>query len=175
MHNHNRGLDVMNKRKNIKLSYRTIKTEKGFALVAAILACLILMALAMLVIHLSTQDLRISTRVVGEKKAMSAAETGIHQLIINFNPQNLAASAVTDVAADAVNAPGDFYTIGLPTLPTAGPAFLPLIGFAVGGGQSWGQRCYAATVTGTNTNYNSRMVVGVGIGFGPIEISTMSR
>lgn len=157
------------------LSYRTIKTEKGFALVAAILACMILLALAMLVINLSTRDLRISAKTVGEKKAMTAAETGIHQLIINFNPQNLAASAVTNVAADAVNAPGDFYTVSVPTLPAAGPAFLPLTGFAIGGGQSWGQRRYSVDVTGTNTSYNTRVDIGLGVGYGPIEISTMSR
>ena len=160
------------------LHRRQIPSQKGFALVAAILACLILMALAMLVIHLSTQDLRISTKVVGEKKALTAAETGMHQLMRIFNPQatgGLASFAVANVAVDPTNAPGDFYTIATPSLPNWGPAFLPMPGYSIGGGQSWGQRRYDSTVTGTNTIYSTQVAIGVGIGFGPIEISTMSR
>jgi hypothetical protein len=160
------------------LSRRNPDSEKGFALVAAVLACLILLALAMLVIHLSTQDLRISTKVVGEKKAMSAAETGIHQLMRTFDPQatgGLASFVKTNVVVDDVNAPGDRYDIGAPSLPTSGPAFLPLTGFAIGGGQSWGQRRYNVDITGRNTSFNTRVEIGVGVGYGPIEISTMSR
>jgi hypothetical protein len=130
----------------------------------------------MLVIQLSTQDLRISARTVGEKKSMTAAETGIHNLIQNFDPTNLSASATSSpVAVDAVNAPGDFYTISNPYLPATGPAFLPLAGFSIGGGQSWGQRRYNVDVTGTNNTYGTRADIGVGLGYGPIEISTMSR
>jgi len=155
------------------------ESEKGFVLIAAVLACLILLALAMLVIHLSTQDLRISARTVGEKKAMSAAETGIHRLIQNFDPLQLSASTVPNTndtgEVDPVNAPGDFYTISAPYLPTSGPAFLPLAGFSSGGGQSWGQRRYNVDVTGRNNTYGTRADIGVGLGYGPIEISTMSR
>jgi Tfp pilus assembly protein PilX len=169
---------MQNKRTYAILSRRNPDSEKGFALVAAVLACVILLALAMLVIHLSTQDLRISAKVVGEKKAMAAAETGIHQLMRTFDPQatgGLASFAATNVAVDAVNAPGDVYTIGAPSVPTSGPAFLPMPGYSIGGGQSWGQRCYNADVTGRNTGYNTRIDIGVGLGYGPIEISTMSR
>jgi hypothetical protein len=160
------------------LQRRGIPSQKGFALMAAILACLILMALAMLVIHLSTQDLRISAKTVGEKKALTAAETGIHQLMRTFDPQapgGIASFAAANVAVDPTNAPGDLYTIGAPGLPNWGPAFLPMPGYSIGGGQSWGQRRYDATVTGTNTRYNTRVDISVGIGYGPIEISTMSR
>jgi hypothetical protein len=172
-----RGI-MLSKRRYALLSRRNPNSEKGFALVAAVLACLILLALAMLVIHLSTQDLRISTKVVGEKKAMSAAETGIHQLMRTFDPQatgGLGSFARTDVVVDAVNAPGDRYSIGTPTVPTTGPAFLPMAGYSIGGGQSWGQRRYDVDITGRNTSYSTRVDIGLGVGYGPIEISTMSR
>ena len=55
---------------------RRLSSEKGFALVTAILACVILFALAMLILQLSTGDLRVSAKSVGDKKAMAAAETG---------------------------------------------------------------------------------------------------
>jgi len=172
-----RGLkqEMMIDRKYNGLHGQNATSEKGFALVAALLACLILLALGMLVIHLSTQDLRISVKSVGEKKAMAAAETGIHRLVQTFDPQNLAASSQSSVAVDTVNAPGDFYTIGAPAVPTTGPAFLPMSGYSIGGGQSWGQRRYNVDITGTNTSYSTRTEIGVGIGYGPIEISTMSR
>ena len=51
-----------------------VRNEEGFALIAAILANLILLAVGIIAINISTQDLRISMRVVGDKKAMSAAE-----------------------------------------------------------------------------------------------------
>jgi len=163
-------------RKTVVLNCGGRKSEKGFALVAAILACLILLALAMLVIQLSTQDLRISARTVGEKKSMTAAETGIHNLIQNFDLQiclHLRLQAPSPLMPS--NAPGDFYTISNPYLPATGPAFLPLAGFSIGGGQSWGQRRYNVDVTGTNNTYGTRADIGVGLGYGPIEISTMSR
>jgi Tfp pilus assembly protein PilX len=149
--------------------------EKGFALVTALIACVILFALAMLILQLSTGDLRVSSRSVGDKKAGSAAETGIHRLVQNFNPANLAASAVTNLQVDPNNDPASVYTIGTPALPTVGPVFLPMQGYSIGGGQSWGQRRYVVDVTGQNTAYNTQVSVNTGIGFGPIEISTMSR
>ncbi len=154
---------------------KQLSSEKGFALVTAILACVILFALAMLVIQLSTGDLRVSARTVGDKKAMMAAESGIHRMMQNFDPQNLAASAAANVQVDATNDPNSVYTIGTPGNPSSGPTFLPLAGYSIGGGQSWGQRRYVVTVTGQNTSYNTRVDIATGVGYGPIEISTMSR
>lgn len=147
-----------------------------------------LFALAMLVIHLSTQDLRSSAKNVGDKKASSGAETGIHRMVQNFDPQNLPASAVTSTTANAVqingvwylqvdsaNDPNSVYTIGTPTRPTSGPTFLPMTGYSIGGGQSWGQARYVVDVTGRNTAYDTSVTIGTGVGYGPIEISTMSR
>jgi len=150
-------------------------SEKGFALVAAILACVILFALAMLVIHLSTQDIRSSAKNVGDKKAGAAAETGIHRMMQNFDPQNLGSSAQTNVQVDSTNDPNSVYTIGTPARPANGPAFLPMTGYSIGGGQSWGQSRFVVTVTGRNTAYDTKVEIGTGVGYGPIEISTMSR
>jgi hypothetical protein len=153
---------------------RPLSSEDGFALVTAVLACVILFALAMLVIHLSTQDLRLSGQIIGGKKAQAAAETGIHDLIRNFNPVNPGASVVADFAYDNVNAGGSVYSIGTPVVPTIG-SFRPMIGYSIGGGQSWGQKAWDVTVTGRQTQYGTSVSIGTGIGYGPIESSTMSR
>jgi Tfp pilus assembly protein PilX len=149
--------------------------RKGFALVTAILAIMILMALGFLAISVTTGDLKITSRLVGEKKAISAAETGIHRLMQNFDPVNMTGAQVTNVQVDASTDAASRYTIGNVRLPASGPAVLPLTGYAVGGGQQWGQRRYMGSVTGVNTNYNSSVTIDVGMGYGPIEISTMSR
>jgi Tfp pilus assembly protein PilX len=75
-----------NKRTDAVFRRRSHDSEKGYALVSAIIACVILLGLAMLVIQVSTQDLRISAQTVGEKKAMAATDSGIHRLVRNFNP-----------------------------------------------------------------------------------------
>ena len=147
--------------------------RKGFALITAILAIMILIALGFLAISVTTGDLKITSRVVGEKKALSAAETGIHRLMQNFDPATHGTQ--TDQQVDSTADPASIYTINDWTVPTSGPAVLPLTGYAIGGGQQWGQRCYGGSVTGKNTTYNSSVQIDVGMGYGPIEISTMSR
>ncbi len=154
---------------------RIQRREKGFALIAALLANLILLAVGIIAINLSTQDIRISMTAVGDKKAMAAAESGIHALMQNFDPNNLTASALTNVQVDALTDPYSRYTVAAPTLPTTGPAILPAVGYSIGGGQMWGQERFETTVTGTNTAYNATVQIDIGLGFGPIEITTMYR
>ena len=148
---------------------------KGFALVTAILAIMILMALGFLALSVTTGDLKITTRVVGEKKALIAAETGIHRLMQNFDPMNLTGAQVNNAQVNAAADPNSRYTISSVGRPASGPDALPLRGYSIGGGQQWGQRRYVGSVTGVNTNYNSSVTIGVGMGYGPIEITTMSR
>lgn len=159
----------------MRYSKRILSSEKGFILVTAVLACMILLALTIMIINLTTSDLQVSAQNVGQKKALTAAETGIHRMMQSFDPQNMASSAVSGIQVDSNNDPNSVYTISTPTMPTGGPEFLPLTGYAIGGGQQWGQRRYNVDVTGINTHYNTRVTIGVGIGYGPIEISTMMR
>jgi Tfp pilus assembly protein PilX len=150
--------------------------EKGFALVAALLANLILLAVGIVAINLSSQDIRVSMKTVADKKAVNAAEAGIHWLTVNFDPANLAAVAVTNQQVDASTDPNTKYTIAQPTEPTTGPAQIPLPGFSIGGSQTWGQARYDVKgVTGTNTAYNTTVTIDVGLGHGPVEMGTMSR
>jgi len=113
-------------------------SEQGIALVTAILACVILFALAMLVIYLSTGDLRVSAKVTGEKKAAIAAEAGLHSLIKNLDPQNLAAIAATEIPIDPSADPNSVYSLSTPTNPAMGPTFMPMTGYSIGEGSPWG-------------------------------------
>jgi hypothetical protein len=153
-----------------------ISSARGFALVAAILACLILMALAILVISLSTGDLRTSATVVGDKKSLAAVESGIQKLSQNFDPSATAANfglgaSTTWQNVDATNDPGSQYRYSASAASTMPP--LPLAGYSMEAGQGWGMARYNITVEGQNTNYNTRAQVDVGIGYGPVPTGTM--
>jgi hypothetical protein len=145
--------------------------RNGFSLVIVLLGILILMALGVLAVSVTTTDLQITSRIIGEKKALMAAETGIQVLTNSFTPAN-----ITSISgyADATDTTSN-YSINAPFDPTSGPASLPLKGYSIGGGQQWGQRLYNASVTGQNSSYGSSIQIDFSIGYGPIEITTMSR
>ncbi len=159
----------------IQVGKKDKREQGGFALISSILALFILMGLGLLAFTVSTRDVRVSSRVVGEKKAFSAAEAGIHHLTSSFAPENLGASAVTQSQVDPYTDPDSRFSITAPSRPTFGPATIPIAGYAIGGGQVWGQERFNARVTGINTRYNSTMPVDVGLGFGPVEITTAYR
>jgi Tfp pilus assembly protein PilX len=159
-----------------KLIRKMLKPDggDGFALIVALLANMVLLAFCVLSVWIATKDIRISSRMVGEKMALDAAESGIHKLISNFDPDNLAASACSNIQIDPLNS-NSFYSASAPARPTSGPVSLPMPGYSIGGGQQWGQVRYVTTVTGTNTRYNTSVEIEVSVGYGPIEITTMSR
>jgi Tfp pilus assembly protein PilX len=151
--------------------------ESGFALIAALLAVWILTAVGMLVYSMTSQDVRISSRMVGEKKAFFATEAGVHELTRGFDPFNLTDASKYDKDV-YVNTGLDAYThyrISPPVVPTSGPMTLTLIGHSVGGQQQWGSTRFVTTVMGSNTKYGSTVQVDVGVGFGPVEITTAYR
>ena len=148
--------------------------EEGFALIAALLVFWVLTALGMLVFSVTTQDVRVSSRTVGERKAFTAAESGIHVLTQNFNPANPNSSAASGVAVDSSGDPNTKYSIGAsPTgwTPTSGPGAVPIPGYE----PNWGRQRFLARVTGTNTAYNSSVQIDTGIGYGPVDITTLYR
>jgi Tfp pilus assembly protein PilX len=155
-----------------KLRDMKIKRKEGFALVAAIIACLILLAVGMVAYLMTTQDSRTSLRVMGDKKAMMATESGIHFLMANFDPLNLGGVVVNNIPVNAAADPSSQYSIAQPA-PLASGSIRPLAGYAITSG--WGQIGYHATVTGQNTNYGGQAQVDVGFGYGPVEIDTRYR
>ena len=157
-------------RQNTQIALRLRNSEDGFALVAAIMACLILLALGMLVISLSTQDIRVSAKIVGEKRSLAAAEEGIHSLSQTFDPENPVNAPVTTTRADGVSN----YTINYPAKPpTTGPLGIRLPGYDIGGGKIYGERRYNVSVTGRSTAYNTQVTIGVGLGYGPVDLTTL--
>jgi hypothetical protein len=152
------------------------RSDNGFALIASLLAIWILTAVGVLVFVLTTRDVRVSSRVVGEKKAFSAAEAGVHRMTQNFDPVSPSASVTPGpLPVDPDYDLGSQYTIDTVGPPNHGPSAIPMVGYAISGGQQWGATRYVAGVTGTNTRYNSTAQIEIGVGYGPIEITTAYR
>lgn len=173
----------------------TLGNEKGFALLAAIIASLIILAVGMLVINMSVGDLRATSMTVCSKKALAATESGIHRLIQDFNssgPWNAANnySPLNDASGNLCGTanysrsnyiwrsiPGGTdantqFAICAPK--TSNMAFIPFPGSAIG---EWGMMRYEANVVGENTNIScnqpgtvSLETVTIGIGYGPVSM-----
>ncbi len=154
---------------------RKIASSGGFALIAALMAILVLTAVGAMAFVVSTKDIRIASRVVGEKKAFFAAEGGIHWLLGNFDPGNLPGLLKSNVPVDSTNDPESVYSITQVAIPSQEPETLPLPGFSWMGIQHWGQQRYIAAVTGNNTRYRSQVQIDLSLGYGPVEIMTSYR
>lgn len=155
-----KGILMIKKIKNNFLKLITyyalrITISNGFAMIAALLAILILTAVGVLVFTVTTRDIRVSARVTGEKKAFSAAEAGIHQIIQNFAVGGTANNVQVDPATDPDTRYS--YTIGA----SSSGCTPPPAGFDI---EKWSEDMYAASVTGTNDRYGSTVQVDVGIG-----------
>ena len=154
-----------------RLRYR----ESGFALIAAMLAIWMLTAMGVLIFTVTSQDVRISSRMVGERKAFYGSEAGVQALTQTFTPTNLNDASLYNVpfTVDAGTDPNTTYVISNPTIPTSGPPSIPISGFAIDSGHSFVRVRYVANVTGSNSRYNSSVPITVGAGYGPVDNSTI--
>lgn len=144
----------------------TLSNEKGFVLLAALIACLIILAVGMIVINISTGNLIASSVTVGEKKAIAAVESGIHRELQSFNPDQstwtVGADNYTDCSSASpsynwrlINSGVDSNTKFAICYPVKGPNITP---------EDVTMCTYTETVTGKNTSYNSLAKVDIGIG-----------
>ena len=143
----------------------------GFALIAAVMANLVLMAVGIIAVNLSTQDLRVSMKIVGDKKAMGAAEAATHWVLLNFDPANPGAVAMEKRPATELSAgldPRTRITITQPVAAATGPRQVNLSGYDMAS-TPWVLVRYDTTVTGRNEDYQTSMTIEAGLGYGPVS------
>jgi hypothetical protein len=159
-----------------------IHNEKGFVLLVAIIACLILLALGILVINMSTGDLFTTADVVGNKKALAAAESGISKIIRDNDPNRWATdNDYTDCSGifsydwleiDGGTDANTQYAVCIPRVSGLPP--MHAAGYNIGGGGSsvigYAYVRYNTSILGRNTSYNSRSELDIGLGFGPVPM-----
>ncbi|HSW63217.1 MAG TPA: PilX N-terminal domain-containing pilus assembly protein [Dissulfurispiraceae bacterium] len=172
-----KGVAAMQEYKKKMKATAHAANERGVALVGALMALILLLAVSSIVFFVSTKDMRISTRIAGEKKAFAAAEAGIGELkrfIDNSKRSStdlLATRALIEnytmnqAQVNTAQDPAALYTVAAlsdPNISVAACADMPGFDPAV-----WGELRTAKTITGENANYQSRVTIDVGIGYGP--------
>jgi Tfp pilus assembly protein PilX len=136
-------------------------SEGGFVLIVALLGIMILLAVGYFALMVSTSDLRIVSRLVGEQKALSAAEAGVHACLSNYSSAPTA-NNVSNRAVDSVNDPYAFYDVTDST-EIAGLSQACSGAFSIEGGVSWHCKNFRSLVTGRNTWYGSTTSIQVGV------------
>lgn len=135
-------------------------SESGFVLIAAIMGVMILLAVGFLALTISGSDMRIASRLIGERKAFSAAESGVQDFCASFSPGD---GEKTWTSVDSDNDPSAQFKMSKPErdieVPDVqAPGFDTEMSFAV----------YSATVTGRDNVYKSQTEIDVGAKYGPI-------
>lgn len=139
------------------------KPEGGFVLILALIGIMILIAIGYFALTVSTGDLQIASRLVGERKSFSAAEAGVHIITSTYNTVTPALNDTTTYQQfDSVNDPHSLYKVTnsgmlgglLNTCPKA---------FSSEGGIVWSCNNFTSTVNGTNDLYGSQVSIQVGV------------
>lgn len=141
---------------------RVKNSESGFVLIAALMGIIILLAVGFLALTITTGDMKIASRVVGERKAFSAAETGVHELCRNFNPMNPATASY--VFFDTANDPTVRYSYDPPIRNSSMPS-IARPGFDLT--RSYTSSVFDTVVTGEDTAYDSKAEIAVGTATAP--------
>jgi len=153
-------------------------SEKGFVLIAALMGIMILLAVGFLALTVTTGDMKIASRLIGERKAFSAAETGVHELCRNFNSflNNPVITCYGDNnyivcqnQFDPANDPTVRYSYtepqknnSMPSIPS--PGFNLVLGYK--------STVFDTVVTGEDTAYGSKTEISVGTATAPMPGDT---
>ncbi len=134
---------------------------RGFALIAALIAVLLLMCVGVMALMLSTEDYTMGARIVAEKKVFSSVQEGIHDLAYHFDP-----SAPTAIPRTPAIDPDCSYSATRPVLSDQ-PYYT-----GVGNAPDKAFVLYESDVRGEYGNSASRIEVAVQLGYGPVQITT---
>lgn len=141
---------------------KRLKSQDGFVLIAAIMALMILIAVGFFALTVTTQDIRVSSRVIGERKAFSAAEAGVNEICRSLDPYNLA--GISGRKFDLTNDPTAEFDA---TVPTRNHDYstLQIPGWDMT--KKYAGAVFNTTVTGRDTSYGSEASIDVGVLIAP--------
>jgi Tfp pilus assembly protein PilX len=144
-----------------KLIKRTGNYEQGFVLIVALMAILILTAIGFFALTMVSGDLMISYRLTGERKALSAAESGALAVFADASQtfqQMVLNPASNCIQVDPTNDPSTCYIV-----VSTSNTFFQTSG---GAGQCTGCQAfiYKTDITGMETSaYNSSVTISIGM------------
>jgi len=129
-----------------KMNLKRENSESGFVLIVALMGIMILLAVGFFALTVSTRDLMIASRLVGERKAFSAAEAGVHAISSTFAEGMV---FPTNVQVDPVNDPHASYSVSGASTSVSGLPETCSGAFSIEGGITWSCKNFRAVVTGT--------------------------
>ncbi|MFA5321056.1 MAG: pilus assembly PilX N-terminal domain-containing protein [Smithella sp.] len=129
-------------------------SEKGFVLVVAIIAILIMTAIGFFALTTISGDIMITSRLASERRAFSAAESGVHAVFTSLDLSNIGAANVTDVLVDPSD-PNLTYSAGTSSTNQR----VTVYGFET----SSTAQVFETTVTGRNAGDGSEVRIAVGV------------
>lgn len=144
---------------------KTAKSEKGFAFLVALMAIGVLIAIGFFALTTISEELMISFRLTGERKAFSAAESGAHAAAANITVyDNLSTPAglntvlhtFTRTYIDPDNDPNASYTgkvYWLRSITTEGFSF----------DYNFSHDLFKTIITGKDSLYGSSVSIEVGV------------
>lgn len=144
---------------------KTGKSEKGFAFLVALMAITVLIAIGFFALTTISDELMISFRLAGERKAFSAAESGAYAAAANITIyDNLATPAGTNTVLhtfsrtyiDPDNDPNASYTGKVYWVRSIGTE-----GFSLD--YNFSQDMFKTIVTGKDSLYGSSVNIEVGV------------
>lgn len=144
---------------------KNLRSQDGFVLIAAVMAVMILIAVGFFALTVSTQDMRVSTRLVGERKAFSAAESGLNEVCRTLNPNS--ATAIVAQKVDPTNDPKTEFDATAP-IRDENIAEMWFPGFEPGNKSA----VFRTEITGRDTSYGSEARLSVGIASTPAPTGT---
>lgn len=145
---------------------RYIQNEHGFTLVAALMTMIVLVALSTVVFIVTTKDLRIVTRSIGEKKAFSAAEAGLQYLLLLGS--GMQGFTTTNYKYDEATDPDSVFSV---TVPPAGSGYDNYCSSSAGDSEDVGtpqgmaDSIVPKLIVGENKRYGSKVELIAGTSF----------
>jgi uncharacterized protein (UPF0333 family) len=142
------------------------KSEKGFVFIVALIAIIVLTAIGYFALTMISEDLMISSRMVGERKAFSAAEAGAHAVFasINLKDNPFASNTNAPVKIDPVNDPAMSYVAEI--INTERQTVFS------GEDLSSAATIFEAHVTGRDSDYDSEVRLSIGMAPPPTAADT---
>ena len=128
-------------------------------MIVAIMAVVVLMAIGFFALTMISGDLMISARITGERKAFSAAESGVHAMYASSNnfTQLLAYFTTNCQQVDNANDPSTCYTVAATTNTNI------QADVSGGGCTNCSSFIYNTAITGYDTVYGSQVTISIGM------------
>jgi hypothetical protein len=142
-----------------KIFKKAAKSEEGFVFLLALMGIFVLVAIGFLALSTISEELMISSRLVGERKAYSAAETGVYAVCANDTFAN-----ITKTAVDPVNDPTVYYS----AIDRGANGTVVLPGYPPG----YKSTATVFEVTGVDEKYSSRITLQIGVADKPTPADT---